>query len=52
MIHDNRCPECHGTPDLLLVLRDRLVKRCTECGHKWNEEREIEFVQDTKWIRR
>lgn len=25
-------------PDLRLVKRDRLVKECTECKHRWNEE--------------
>jgi hypothetical protein len=38
MIADERCPECHGLPDLRMVLRDRLVKACTACGHTWAEE--------------
>lgn len=48
------CPECRGVPELLLVKRDRLVKRCAECGHRWNEEREtaaVEFVGRGGWVR-
>jgi len=37
---DTFCPECHGDFDLVALRRDRLVKRCRACGHKWNEERE------------
>jgi len=37
---DAHCPECHSvTIDLIFVKPDRLVKRCTECKHKWNEPR-------------
>lgn len=39
MIADERCPECHGLPDLRLVKADRLVKACAECGHTWAEEK-------------
>jgi len=35
------CPECGSLHvELLLVRVDRLAKRC-ECGHRWNEQREI-----------
>jgi predicted Zn finger-like uncharacterized protein len=37
---DTLCPECHGAYELLSVGPDRLVKRCTACGHRWNEEHE------------
>jgi Zn ribbon nucleic-acid-binding protein len=37
---DSHCPECRGRPDLIFVKIDRLVRRCVECGHRWNEERE------------
>ena len=39
------CQECGHTTlvDLLAVHTDRLVKRCRDCGHTWNEER----VHDT-----
>jgi ribosomal protein L37AE/L43A len=40
MTNDARCPECHGAPDLKRVLPDRLLKACTECGHRWAEPRE------------
>jgi hypothetical protein len=42
MIADETCPECHGAPVLDLVRPDRLVKHCADCGHKWNEPRELQ----------
>lgn len=50
MIADQHCPECRGVPDLLLVRKDSLVKRCKDCGHKWNEERVPEKVGVNGWI--
>ena len=40
------CQECGHDDgfDLLLVSKDRLLKRCRGCAHKWLEERE----RDTK----
>jgi uncharacterized Zn finger protein len=40
MSPDLLCPECHGPPELLHVKKDRLVKRCTDCRHMWNEHHE------------
>lgn len=54
MLADERCPECHGSPVLLLVKADKLVKRCEECSHKWSEERnipEISFEGPGGWVR-
>lgn len=49
----NSCPECNTTsPNLLLVLKDRLVKQCRECQHKWNEEREQEIIRRGGYIYR
>lgn len=36
----SRCPECGERAELALVKRDRLVRRCAACGHRWSEERE------------
>lgn len=44
MIADERCPECHGTPETLLVTPTKLRKRCTSCGHKWSEERKQDLM--------
>jgi hypothetical protein len=52
MTADSLCPECHGRPDLLLVKIDRLVKRCVECKHKWNEQREPELIRKGGWVQR
>jgi hypothetical protein len=37
---DTLCPECHGGFELVSAKADRLVKRCRDCGHQWNEPRE------------
>ena len=47
---DARCPECHGDPELLQVRADRLVKRCPDCGHRWNEERQPETIRPGGWV--
>jgi hypothetical protein len=41
VLPDTLCPECHGAYELLLVKPALLVKRCTDCGHAWNEERSV-----------
>jgi len=38
-MRDSFCPECHGPPVLVLVKLRSLVKRCEDCGHRWNEPR-------------
>ena len=49
----NDCPECHTvSPILLLVLKDRLVKKCKECNHKWNEPRENALIRNGGYIYR
>jgi len=45
------CHHCDGQYDLLLVLKDRLVKKCRDCGAKWNEERTPE-PRKSNYIRR
>ena len=52
MCPDAACPECHGAPELRLVLKDRLVKRCKDCGHTWNEEREPDLIRKGGWVDR
>jgi|HubBroStandDraft_4_1064222.scaffolds.fasta_scaffold31129_9 hypothetical protein len=57
MLADQLCPECHGEPELVLVRADRLVRRCTGCGHKWNEPHAAsqtdQYGIDRKgWVRR
>jgi Zn ribbon nucleic-acid-binding protein len=52
MLADCLCPECHGRPALLLVRKDRLVKSCVECGHRWNEEREERLISEKGYVRR
>jgi Zn ribbon nucleic-acid-binding protein len=42
MIADELCPNCHGKPELQFVKLDRLVKQCSDCGHRWNEPRDIQ----------
>jgi hypothetical protein len=49
---DGHCPECGGPPALKLVLKDRLVKACEDCGHKWNEPREPDLVRKGGWVSR
>jgi len=44
---DCLCPECYGKPELRLVLKDRLVKRCTDCLHTWNE-----LIRKGGWVAR
>jgi uncharacterized Zn finger protein len=35
---DGHCPECGcDTIELVYVRPTALRKRCTECGHEWNE---------------
>jgi len=46
MTNDERCPECHGAPDLKRVLPDRLLKACAECGHQWAEPREATVLEE------
>ncbi len=50
MTADAHCPECGGRPALLLVRKDRLVKKCVECGHAWNEEREPELIRHGGYV--
>ena len=48
---DGHCPECGSdSAELLLVKKDRLVKKCSECGHKWNEPREVELLTPMGWV--
>jgi len=44
MLADQLCPECHGPPTLEYVAGTHLRKRCTECGHRWLEERAADSV--------
>ncbi len=44
---DGHCPECHSDDiELDLVRAHSLKKHCAECGHDWNEEREIPLLLD------
>ncbi len=39
---DGHCPECGSDHvSLVLVKVDRLRKVCTDCGHRWSEERPL-----------
>jgi hypothetical protein len=43
MATDAHCPECHCPAEkieLRLVKRDRLIKQCPECNHKWAQPRD------------
>lgn len=41
MIYDSRCPECHGTRELVGATVDRTVWACLNCRRQWNEPREL-----------
>jgi Zn ribbon nucleic-acid-binding protein len=52
MIPDELCPECHGRPSLALVRRTHNTRKCLECGHRWNEERQEPLLDRKGWVRR
>jgi hypothetical protein len=39
MLADELCPECHGKPEIILLRKEYLQKRCSDCKHEWFEER-------------
>jgi hypothetical protein len=45
------CHECHApTVVLYYIGRRHFAKRCSTCGHKWNEEREVEIVDSKNYV--
>jgi hypothetical protein len=51
MFPDDLCPECNAeSPEDCLARPDRIVRRCRECGHRWNEAREAPIVRRGGWV--